>query len=159
MHSACKAGSGNWRHPLQTALHYTEREEPEDMKIDPDCRYNQEHEWIRAEGDEGVVGISDYAQDQLSDVVYVELPEVGDTFEQGDMFAVVESVKAASDVYMPVSGEILEINEKLEDSPELVNQDPYGEAWFVRITITDPAELDGLMDAGEYEAFLKELDE
>jgi glycine cleavage system H protein len=129
------------------------------MKIDPDCRYNQEHEWIRAEGDEAVVGISDYAQDQLSDVVYVELPEVGDTFDQGEVFAVVESVKTASDVYMPVSGEILEINEKLEDSPELVNEDPYGQAWFVRITITDPAELDDLMDAGEYEAYLKELDE
>ena len=129
------------------------------MKFDPDCKYNEEHEWIRVEGEEGVVGISDYAQDQLSDVVYVELPEVGDTFEQGDVLAVVESVKAASDVYMPVAGEVLEVNELLEDSPELVNQDPYGEAWFVRITIIDPSELEGLMDAEAYKEFVEELDE
>jgi glycine cleavage system H protein len=129
------------------------------MKFDPDCLYNEEHEWIRVEGNEGVVGISDYAQDQLSDVVYVELPEVGDTFSQGDIFAVVESVKAASDVYLPVGGEILEINEILEDSPELVNQDPYGEAWFVRIAINDPAELEDLMNAEDYKAFIESLNE
>jgi glycine cleavage system H protein len=129
------------------------------MKVEPKLKYDEEHEWIRVEGDEGVVGISDYAQDQLSDVVYVELPEVGDSFEQGDILAVVESVKAASDVYMPVSGEVLEINDALEDSPELVNQDPYGEAWFVRITIADPSELDDLLDADAYEAFLESLDE
>jgi glycine cleavage system H protein len=129
------------------------------MKLDPDCRYSEEHEWIRVEGDEGVIGITDYAQEQLSDVVYVELPEVGDTFGQDDVFAVVESVKAASDVYMPVSGEILEINEALEDSPELVNQDPFGEAWFVRIAIADPAELEGLIDAEAYKAFVEGLEE
>lgn len=129
------------------------------MKFDPGCKYDKEHEWIRVEGDEGVIGISDYAQDQLSDVVYVELPEVGDSFEKGDVFAVVESVKAASDVYMPVGGEVLEINEELEDMPELVNQDPYGESWFVRIAIVDPAELDDLMDAGAYQAFVEGLDE
>ena len=98
------------------------------MKFDPNCKYDQEHEWVRVEGDEAIIGISDYAQDQLSDVVYVELPEVGDTFDKGDIFAVVESVKAASDVYMPISGDVLEINEALEDSPELVNEDPFGEA-------------------------------
>jgi glycine cleavage system H protein len=129
------------------------------MKIDPGFKYHEEHEWVRVEGDEAVIGISDYAQDQLSDVVYVELPEVGDTFEQGDVFAVVESVKAASDVYMPVSGEILEVNEVLEDSPELVNQDPYGEAWFVRIAMADLSELEGLMDAEAYKAYLEGLDE
>ena len=129
------------------------------MKLDPGCRYDKEHEWIRVEADEGVIGISDYAQEQLSDVVYVELPEEGDTFEKGDIFAVVESVKAASDVYMPVAGEILEINEALEDSPELVNSDPYGEAWFVRISIKDPAELDDLLDADAYGAYLETLDE
>ena len=128
------------------------------MKLDPRCKYHHEHEWVRVEGDEGIVGISDYAQEQLSDVVYVELPEVGDTFAPGDVFAVVESVKAASDVYMPVSAEILEINEALEDSPEMVNQDPYGEAWLVRIRILDPAQLDGLMDAQAYEAYLNTLD-
>jgi glycine cleavage system H protein len=129
------------------------------MKFDPSCKYDEEHEWIRVEGDEGVIGISDYAQDQLSDVVYVELPEVGDKFDRGDILAVVESVKAASDVYMPVTGEVLEINDVLEDSPELVNQDPYGEAWFVRVTIEDPSELDDLMDAKAYKAHVASLDE
>ena len=129
------------------------------MKVDSSCKYDEEHEWIRVEGDEGVIGISDYAQDQLSDVVYVELPEVGDTFDRGDILAVVESVKAASDVYMPVTGEILEINDALEDSPELVNQDPFGEAWFVRVSIEDPTELDDLMDARAYKAFIAGLDE
>jgi glycine cleavage system H protein len=129
------------------------------MKLDPDCRYSEEHEWIRIEGDEGVIGITDFAQEQLSDVVYVELPEVGDTFGQDDVFAVVESVKAASDVYMPVGGEILEINEALEDSPELVNQDPFGEAWFVRIAIAEAAQLEGLIDAEAYRAFVEGLEE
>ena len=129
------------------------------MKLDPNCKYDKEHEWIRVEGDEGVIGVSDYAQDQLSDVVYVELPEVGDTFERGDVLAVVESVKAASDVYMPLGGELLEINEALEDSPELVNQDPFGEAWFVRVAITNPAELDDLLDADAYKAYVDSLDE
>jgi len=129
------------------------------MKVEPNLKYDEEHEWIRVEGEEGVIGISDYAQDQLSDVVYVELPEIGDSFERGDILAVVESVKAASDVYMPVSGEVLEINDALEDSPELVNQDPYGEAWFVRIAIADPSELDDLLDADAYESFLESLDE
>ena len=128
------------------------------MKYDPNCRYDEEHEWIRVEGDEGVIGLSDYAQDALSDIVYVELPEVGDVFDKGDVLAVVESVKAASDVYMPVTGEILEINELLEDSPEMVNQDPYGEAWLVRVTIAEPAELEDLLDAGAYKSFVETLD-
>ncbi len=129
------------------------------MKVDPDCKYSHDHEWIRVEGEEGVVGITDYAQEQLSDVVYVELPEVGDTFEQGEVFATVESVKAASDVYLPVGGEILEVNEELEDSPELVNQDPFGAAWLVRIAIADPTELDKLMDADAYRAYVESLEE
>ena len=129
------------------------------MKINPDLLYSQDHEWVRTEGDEAVLGISDYAQDQLSDVVYVELPEEGDTFERGDVFAVVESVKTASDVYTPVTGEILEINEALEDTPELVNEDPYGEAWFVRISLEEPSELDELMDAEAYKAFIEEQEE
>jgi glycine cleavage system H protein len=129
------------------------------MKLDPGSKYHEEHEWVRVEGDEGVIGISDYAQEQLSDVVYVELPEEGDTFERGDVLAVVESVKAASDVYMPIGGEVLEINEALEDAPELVNQDPYGEAWLVRVAIADPAELDDLMDADAYKSFVESLDE
>jgi glycine cleavage system H protein len=129
------------------------------MKIDSDLLYSQDHEWVRVEGEEVVLGISDYAQDQLSDVVYVELPEEGDTFERGDVLAVVESVKTASDVYTPVTGEILEINEALEDSPELVNEDPYGEAWFVRISLENRSELDELMDADAYKAFIEEHEE
>jgi glycine cleavage system H protein len=129
------------------------------MKVDSGCKYNEDHEWIRVEGDEGIIGISDYAQDQLSDIVYVELPEVGDEFERGDVFAVVESVKAASDVYIPVGGEVLEINEVLEDSPELVNQDPYGGAWFARLAIAAPEELEDLMDAESYQAFVDGLDD
>jgi glycine cleavage system H protein len=125
------------------------------MKFDPTCKYSQDHEWVRVEGDEAVIGISDYAQEQLSDVVYVELPEVGDSFEAGDVLATVESVKAASDVYMPIGGEVIEINELLEDSPELVNKDPFGEAWLVRITIADPADLDELLDAAAYQAFVE----
>jgi glycine cleavage system H protein len=120
------------------------------MKIDETCKYAETHEWIRVEGDEGVCGISDHAQEQLSDVVYVELPEEGDTFDQGEVYATVESVKAAADVYMPVSGEILEINEALEEAPELVNQDPFGEAWLVRIRIADKVELDDLLDPDAY---------
>jgi glycine cleavage system H protein len=128
------------------------------MKLDPECKYSEEHEWIRVEGDEGVIGISDYAQDQLSDVVYVELPEVGDAYGQEEVFATVESVKAASDIYMPVGGEILEINEELEDAPELVNEDPFGAAWLVRISIGDPEELEDLMDADGYNAYVEGLD-
>jgi glycine cleavage system H protein len=129
------------------------------MKLDPSCKYSKDHEWIRVEGDEGVIGITDHAQEELSDVVYVELPEVGDSFEKDDVLATVESVKAASDVYTPVGGEILEINEKLEDSPELVNQDPFGEAWFVRIALADPSEVDDLMDADSYKEFVESLEE
>lgn len=124
------------------------------FEIASDCRYAENHEWIRVSGDTATVGISDFAQQELTDVVYVELPEVGQSFGQGEPFAVVESVKAASDVYMPVAGEIIEVNAALEDAPELVNDEPYGEGWFVRIRIADPAELDALMDADAYRAFV-----
>lgn len=123
------------------------------MKIDPNCRYTESHDWIRVEGDEGTVGITDYAQNELSDIVYVELPETGDSFEKGQVYAIVESVKAAADCYLAVSGEVLAANETLEDSPELVNSDPFGDGWFVHIKIADPAELDSLMDADAYQAF------
>jgi glycine cleavage system H protein len=130
-----------------------------EMAVEASYKYHEEHEWVRVEGEEGVIGISDYAQNQLSDIVYVELPEIGDIFERGDIFAVVESVKAASDVYMPVGGEILEINDELEDAPELVNKDPYGEAWLVRVQFSDPGEVDDLMDADAYEEYIAGLDE
>jgi glycine cleavage system H protein len=144
---------------LKWILRDQEKGERGNMEINPDLLYSQDHEWVRREGDEVVLGISDYAQDQLSDVVYVELPEEDDTFERGDVLAVVESVKAASDVYTPVTGKILEINEALEDSPELVNKDPYGEAWFVRMSLEDASELDEMMDAEAYKAFIEEQEE
>jgi glycine cleavage system H protein len=126
------------------------------MKLDPKARYAASHEWARKEGDEFVCGITDHAQESLSDVVYVELPEIGDTFAKGDTFGVVESVKAASDVYLPLGGEITAVNETLEDTPELVNQDPYGAGWMIRFRPSDPDEFDGLMDGSAYEAFVAE---
>ena len=124
------------------------------MNLDAEARYAKSHEWARQDGDEFVCGISDHAQESLSDIVYVEMPEVGDFIDQGDVFGIVESVKAASDVYMPLGGEITAVNEALEDTPELVNQDPYGEGWIIRIAPTDPAEFDKLLDADAYEAFV-----
>ena len=120
------------------------------IKVDPSCRYTKTHEWVRVQGDEAYAGITDYAQSQLSDIVYVEMPEPGDTFNKNEMFAVVESVKAASDCYMPIGGEIVEVNEELDDDPALVNTDPYGDGWFVRFLIEDEEELNGLMDADTY---------
>ena len=121
------------------------------MKTPADLKYSKNDEWIRVEGDIAIMGITDYAQDQLSDIVFVEIVAYeGDTLEQGETCAVVESVKAAADVYMPVGGEISAINELLADSPEIINQDPYGEAWFIKIKMSDPGELDVLMDADTY---------
>jgi glycine cleavage system H protein len=126
------------------------------MKLDPKARYTKSHEWVRKEGEEFVCGISDHAQESLSDIVYVELPEVGDTFNQSEEFGVVESVKAASDVYMPMGGEISAVNEALEDAPEVINQDAFGEGWMIRFVASDPAEFDGLMDGAAYEALVAE---
>lgn len=125
-------------------------------KIEQGLLYSKDDEWIRVEGDEGTVGITDYAQDSLSDIVFLELPEVGGRFEAGEAFGVVESVKAAADLYMPVSGEVLATNEGLLDTPELVNSDPYGAAWMVKIKLSDPSQLEGLMDAAAYEAYCQE---
>lgn len=122
-------------------------------KINDDLLYTRDDEWVRVEGEEAVVGISDYAQNSLSDIVYLELPSVGDRFGKGDSFGVVESVKAAADLYMPVSGEVTAVNEALVDRPELVNEDPYGEAWMVRVRLDDASELDELMDADAYRAY------
>ncbi len=121
------------------------------MKLDKNCHYLETHEWVRVVGDLATAGITDYAQSQLADVVYVELPEVGDVFDQGDVFATVESVKTAADVYMPLSGEITEVNEELSGSPELVNEDAFGEGWFIQFTPSDPSELDGLLSPEEYQ--------
>jgi glycine cleavage system H protein len=119
--------------------------------------YTKEHEWIRVEGDEAIVGITDYAQGQLGDVVHVEVPEAGRRLAKGGEAAVVESVKAASDVYAPVSGEVVEGNEALADQPDLVNTDPEGEGWFFRLRLGDTAELEGLMDQDAYKAFCDDL--
>ncbi|TMJ11255.1 MAG: glycine cleavage system protein GcvH [Alphaproteobacteria bacterium] len=115
--------------------------------------YTEEHEWIRVEGDEAVVGITDFAQGQLGDIVFVELPEAGRQVTKGGDAAVVESVKAASDVYAPVTGEVVEANQALVDDPSLVNTDPEGEGWFFRLRLADASELDGLMDAAAYKSF------
>jgi glycine cleavage system H protein len=120
-------------------------------------RYTKDHEYIRVEGDVGVVGITDYAQGQLGDVVYVELPTVGKTVTKGAEAAVVESVKAASEVYAPVSGEVVEVNSALEGAPGTVNEDPAGNGWFVKIRVSDPSELDALMGEDEYQAYLKTI--
>ncbi len=118
-------------------------------------RYTKDHEWIRIEGEEGVVGISAHAAEQLGDVVFVELPELGKTVAQGDELAVVESVKAASEVYAPVSGEVIAVNNALEDEPARVNESPDAEGWFVKIRITDVGQLDGLMDDVAYADYTK----
>ena len=121
-----------------------------------ETRYTSEHEWIRIDGDIATIGISQYAQEQLGDVVYVELPETGRKVEAGDIMAVVESVKAASDIYAPVTGEVVGANAVLEDSPELVNSDPYGEGWLFRMIPSDPSQIEGLMDAETYAGQLED---
>ena len=126
------------------------------MKIDPNARYSKEHEWVRQEGSLYLYGITDYAQDQLSDIVYVEFPEVGESFGGGDVIGVVESVKAAADIYLPIGGEIVEVNEALEDAPELLNTDPFEKGWIVKFSASDPQEFELLMSAEDYEKFASE---
>ena len=121
------------------------------MKIPAELKYASNDEWVRVEGDVATMGVTDYAQDQLSDIVFVEIVVLeGDQLDQGATCAVVESVKAAADIYMPISGEIVAINEALMDGPELINQDPFGEAWIIKIKVSNPDELGGLMDADTY---------
>jgi glycine cleavage system H protein len=126
------------------------------MKLDLNARYVESHEWVRKEGNLMVCGITDHAQEELSDVVYVEMPEVGATFAKGEQFGVIESVKAASDLYLPMGGEIVEVNQALEDSPELVNEDPYGKGWMIKFRPSDPGEWDSLLTPEGYEASVGE---
>jgi glycine cleavage system H protein len=126
------------------------------MNVDNNARYSETHEWVRKEGDLFVYGITDHAQDQLSDIVYVELPEVGASFDKGETIGVVESVKAASDLYLPISGEIVEVNEALEDTPEVINTDPFGEGWIVKFRASDESEFDALMSVEDYQKFAEE---
>jgi glycine cleavage system H protein len=126
------------------------------MEFPEELKYTDEHEWVMVEADVVTVGITDFAQDSLGDVVFVELPEVGAALEAGKPLGVVESVKAVSDVYAPVSGEVIEVNEELPDSPELINTSPYEDGWIVKIKISDPSQLDELMDVDAYQAFVEE---
>ncbi|HTN53412.1 MAG TPA: glycine cleavage system protein GcvH [Anaeromyxobacter sp.] len=126
------------------------------MEFPEDLRYTRDHEWARRKGANLVVGITDFAQDQLGDVVYVELPDVGDPVKKGEAFGVVESTKAVSELFAPLSGKVVEVNDPLSDAPETVNEDPYEEGWMIVIEPSDPAELDALMDAKAYRAFVEE---
>ncbi len=126
-----------------------------DLNFPEDVKYTKDHEWAKREGDIVTIGLSDYAQDQLGEIVFVEMPEVGDTFSQGDEFGSVESVKAVSEVYIPISGEIVEINEALEDAPELVNEDCYEGGWIIKVKQEDASQLDDLMDKAAYLDMLK----
>ena len=123
--------------------------------VPEDLHYSKDHEWIRVEGDIGTIGITDHAQQSLGDVVFVELPKVGENFEAHESFGSVESVKAVSEIFTPVGGEIVEVNETLQDDAEKVNTDPYGEAWMIRIRMKNPGEVDSLLSAAEYEDFTK----
>ena len=124
------------------------------MNVPAELKYTKEHEGIRVEGEEAVVGITDYAQSQLGDIVFVECETVGDALEAGETFGTIEAVKTVSDLYLPVAGEVLEFNEELEGEPELVNKDPYGKGWIVKIKISDETELDGLLNADAYKAII-----
>lgn len=124
------------------------------MEYPKGLRYSREHEWVMVEGDDtGVIGISDFAQNELGDVVYVEAPELGEKISKDDPFGAVESVKAVSDLYAPVSGTVVEVNDALPETPELINEDPYGEGWIIKVNLSDVDELDDLMNAEEYEEY------
>ena len=123
----------------------------------PDDRhYTKEHEWITVKGNIGVIGITDFAQESLGDIVFIDLPEVGERYDAGDPFGTVESVKAVSDIYTPVTGEVIEVNERLKEEPEKLNEDPHGEAWLIKIKIANPKELEGLLTAEKYAQYIKE---
>jgi glycine cleavage system H protein len=129
------------------------------MNFPEDLKFSKEHEWVRVSGNIATIGVSDFAQDQLGEVVFVELPDEGEEFEKDDAFGVIESVKSVNDIYAPLSGKIVEVNDPVVDSPEIVNEDPYGEGWLVKIEVSDLKELGELMSAKDYEAYIKEESE
>jgi len=130
------------------------------MDFPEELKYSKTHEWVRLEGEnEVVIGISDYAQQELGDIVYLELPEEGDVVEKDSAFGVIESTKATEDLYSPVSGTVIEVNTPLIDSPEVINEDPYGDGWMIRVELSEPKELEDLMNAEEYQDYIKELAE
>ncbi|HKJ79713.1 MAG TPA: glycine cleavage system protein GcvH [Prolixibacteraceae bacterium] len=124
------------------------------MNIPAELKYTQDHEWVRVDGDVAVVGVTDYAQGELGDVVFVEIETEGEELDKGETFGTVEAVKTVSDLFMPVGGEVSEVNEKLEDEPELVNKDPYGEGWMIKIKMADKSEMDGMMSAEDYKKMI-----
>lgn len=132
--------------------------EIDELKFSDDLHYSEDHEWVKVEGDTAKIGISDYAQDQLGDIVFVELPNVGDSFQKGDEFGTVESVKTVSELYMPFSGEVTAINNALEDSPDLVNTQPYDDGWMIAVKFADASELDAMMPKNDYYKMLKEME-
>ncbi|MFY9597131.1 MAG: glycine cleavage system protein GcvH [Dysgonamonadaceae bacterium] len=124
------------------------------MNFPENVKYSHDHEWIRVEGQEAYVGITDFAQSELGEIVYVDIPTIGDTLESGEVFGSIEAVKTVSDLLMPVSGKVLEMNDELEDAPELVNKDPYGKGWIIKIAVQKPEELDNLLTAEQYQDFI-----
>ncbi len=126
------------------------------MNFPTNVKYTSEHEWIRLENDEAIIGITDYAQDQLGDIVFVDVTAEGETLEQGEAFGTIEVVKTVSDLFLPIGGEIVEVNPELEEHPELVNKDPYGEGWIIRIKPTDASQMDELLDAEAYKKIINE---
>jgi len=125
------------------------------MKMPENLKYTNEHEWISVEGDVATIGITSFAQGELGDIVFVEIETVGESLDKGETFGTIEAVKTVSDLFMPVGGEVIEMNPALENSPELVNKDPYGAGWLIKITLCDPAELDDLLSADQYQAMLE----
>ncbi len=124
------------------------------MNFPENVKYSQDHEWIRVEGQEAYIGITDFAQNELGEIVYVDIPTVGETLESGEIFGSIEAVKTVSDLLMPVSGKVQEMNAELDDAPELVNKDPYGKGWIIKISIQKPEELDNLLSAEQYKSFI-----
>jgi glycine cleavage system H protein len=125
------------------------------MNFPDNLKYTKEHEWIKLEGDEALIGITEHASSELGDIVFIEIETEGETLESGDTFGTVEAVKTVSDLFMPVSGEVLEVNEKLEDTPEIVNEDPYGKGWLIKIKVDDPADVEALLSAEDYKGILE----
>ncbi len=157
LYNSIKTWQGNTHLPINHRTYSKEiiMKEISELNLPEELKYSKDHEWAKVDGDIVTVGIDDYAQDQLGEVVFVEVPEVGDTFSKGDEFGTVESVKAVSEIYLPVSGEIVEVNEGLEDAPELVNNSPYEEGWIVKVKAEDLSELDTMLDKAAYLETLK----
>ncbi len=128
------------------------------MEVPEELKYSEDHEWVLVEEDVALVGITDFAQEQLGEIIFLELPEVGEQLEAGKPFGVVESTKAVSDIYAPVSGEVIEVNDDLPDSPDIINTSPYEDGWLVKVKLLDPSELDDLLDASAYEVLIEEED-